>query len=189
MGEINEDLAELSKEFRPKMTDVAINNKTTISCYLMNSQPESLDYSIYHVSLYPLLDKHGNLLALFNRTNRVNFAEAISQFLSIFNPSQTKKYNLINIKNITRRERAIIFLLIIGKSHKEIAEIISKISNRKVPANSISAIISRQIYPKLDVTHLSDLIIVAVRNNFLSNIPHELVRHLPRIIFVYSEKL
>lgn len=185
MNEINEDLGELAKEIRPKVTDRVIRTKSEVSCYLMNRIAGSEDYSLYHLTLSPLINEHGELFALFNRTTRINFSEAGGKLISIITNPIIKKYHSINLEQITRKERIIVFLLIIGKSHKEIATIASQIEERQITSNSISAIVSRQIYPKFNVTNQSSLIITAIKSGCLSNIPHELVKHLPRVLLVY----
>lgn len=186
MKEINEDLEELSLEFRPKVTELAINTKKSASCFLINSQPETLDYSIYHVTLTPLYDKNNELFALFNRTQKITVADVGSKLLALFSTSFTKKFNVIDSNKITRKERIIVFLLIIGKSHKQISDILTELDAKEVKTNSISSIVSRQIYPKFGVFNQADLVVAAIKNNFLSNIPHELVKHLPRILLVYQ---
>ena len=60
-------------------------------------------------------------------------------------------------------------------SHKEIATTLSDIFNEEVLLNSVSTLISRQIYAKFDTKVNSVLLIKAILNGFLYNIPSKLV--------------
>ena len=67
---------------------------------------------------------------------------------------------VLNSENIslTKRETEILYLLSLGKSPKEIANILSKAQNKSVCASTINAMINKQLYPKFEVYNVNQLI-------------------------------
>lgn len=191
MEEISEDFGQLKQEFYPKVTAKMIANQRAVMTYfLLPSKVSENSFDLNQATLYPLFDPHtGQLIAIFTEANRIGnddaFAKLISQLSETNNAPELKEFEA-GVK-VTERERIIIFLLITGRSHKEIAEIISKLYNKLITANNISSIMSKQIYRKFNVSYTSALIYKAIKMGFLYNIPAILVQDMPRVIHVIED--
>ncbi len=77
---------------------------------------------------------------------------------------------------LTVREEEVIFLLMLGKTHKEIASTLSMIYKKEIAPATISSVISRQLYPKLNAYSLQTLISNAIRLQLIQEIPASLLQ-------------
>jgi PAS domain S-box-containing protein len=69
---------------------------------------------------------------------------------------------------LTKREREILYYLSLNKSPKDIAAILSIVESKNVSPTTVQAIIDKQLYPKLDVYNIGQLVEKA---NLLNLIP------------------
>jgi DNA-binding NarL/FixJ family response regulator len=81
--------------------------------------------------------------------------------------------HLDNIK-LTRREQEIIYSLSVGKSPKEIANILAAIDNKEVSFKTVLSIINKKLYPKFEVFSVSDLVDSARLLGLIPFLPNEL---------------
>jgi PAS domain S-box-containing protein len=100
----------------------------------------------------------------------------------IENAFQQTKFKILNARSgnsmttlktdenisLSKREKEILYLLSLNKSPKEIAQIFSNIENKNIASSTINSIICKQLYPKLGVFNISQLIEKA---NYLKLIP------------------
>lgn len=183
LADVSEEYAILSNEFRSKVTLKVLESKKPHQCFLLLYNRLSNDYGMYQACVFPIFDRENNLIAYCSRTHQIRHDMAVFNMMQAMSPYK-KKNPLLRIKALTEREKMVVFLLIIGFSHKEIAEVLTNIYTEPVSSSSISVMISRQIYPKFDTSQISTLIHRAILSGFLYNVPRLLVEKLPRIIFV-----
>ena len=88
---------------------------------------------------------------------------------------------------LTPKEHEVLFLAVLGKSQKEIAEILSKVHNKPVKTNSVASIISKQIYPKFDVYNLPNLVELAIALNIVNNFPKNLLRSTGLLVVEFED--
>lgn len=192
VADISEEYNIFSKEFREKVTiKVLESGKPYISFFLLKNKLSN-DFGIHQAYTYPILDKNQNLIAYCTRSSQLGFNEAIFNMLKNISFTQNND-NHINIDIFTERERAIVFLLIVGLSHKEIAPILSEVYGESISVSSVTTMINRQIYPKFDTNVSSVLIQKAICNGLFYNIPIKLIHKMPKVFFAedytkYCEK-
>lgn len=180
---INEDLKSFSEEFRSKVTAEVLETKKPYACYYLLKRPGALNYGLHYANVFPIFSIDKQLIAYCTRPYQMKHDLAVSNLIKMVT-NKNSDYLINSPDNLTERERIVLFLLIIGMSHKEIATTLSDIFNEEVLLNSVSTLISRQIYAKFDTKVNSVLLIKAILNGFLYNIPSKLVSLLPKIIFV-----
>ena len=74
-------------------------------------------------------------------------------------------------------EHEIIWLLVMGKSQKEIAFILSQIEKREINRGAIAQQINRNIYPKFEVNDPSSLIAKIGSSWLMANMPLKIFNH------------
>ncbi len=186
LKDISKDLNSLSEEFRNKITSNVLKTKKPFGCYYLLKRPGASNYGLHYANVFPLFSANGQLIAYCTRAYQMKNDLAVSNLIKMVANKNSDYLMHYPPDNLTERERIVLFLLIIGMSHKEIAQILSNIFSENVLANSVSNLISRQIYAKFDTKVNSVLLIRAILNGFLYNIPSKLVSFLPKIIFVTS---
>ena len=77
--------------------------------------------------------------------------------------------------NASAFEHEVIWLLIAGKTQKEIAYILSKIEQREITRSYIAAYLRRSLYPKFNVIDVSGLIAKIGDTSLMSSIPTRLL--------------
>ncbi len=82
--------------------------------------------------------------------------------------------NILN-GSLSTQEREIVALLAIGKSYKEVAWILGSIHNQEFNPATIATNVYRKIFPKFEVSNLSELITKAVQFGILDSIPESFI--------------
>ncbi len=183
LSEISDEYAILSSEFRVKITRKVLESKKPHRCFFLLRSRLSNDYGMFQASIFPLFDDEGILIAYCTRSYQIRHDAAIFNMMrEMF--SYKRNYELLKMDMVTEREKIVIFLLIIGLSHKEIANVLTNIYNKEISSSSVGVMVSRQIYPKFDTNNFSTLVHRAISNGMLYNIPSSLVEKIPRVIFV-----
>lgn len=188
MGEMNEDLRVYQDEFHNKVIHMVLTNKKPILAYFMNRSKDGDNYQIYLVASSPLI-KNSEVIGFMSDIQLIDNAPLYNQLLGAlaFKSNHAHSFMTNRSNKLTRREHIILFLLMIGKGHKEIAITLSEIFERTILSNTVSSIISKQIYNKLEVHDNSSLVQAAFKMGVLYNIPHELASRLPRIVIVAKD--
>ena len=136
--------------------------------------------------------------------------EVVGMFvdISIFEPCETMDgyFNILNKKlntnfikpcdnfdkqkiELTPREYEVLFLLVLGKSQKEIANILSTIYKKELKPNSVASMISKQIYPKFEIFNLANLIEKAIHLNMIDSFPQSLMRSIGILNVEFEDKI
>lgn len=183
LSDISEEYQLLSTEFREKVTTKVLDTKKPHLCFFLLANRSSDDFGMHQIQIFPLFDKTNQLIAYCSRSFQLLNEIATTQIISSVSSTEINKTR-IDHTTITEREKIVIFLLTIGLSHKEIAQLLSRIYEKKISISSVSNMISRQIYLKFDTNVNSILIQKAVFSGLFYNIPRRLVENLSRIIFV-----
>lgn len=76
---------------------------------------------------------------------------------------------------LTKREEQVLFLLSMGKSPKEIANIFSNLDGKKVAQSTVSSIINKQLYTKFGVFGIGKLIEKATLMNLIPILPNSFI--------------
>lgn len=71
---------------------------------------------------------------------------------------------------LSQREEEVLFLLMIGHTHKEIANIINSVQEKQITISAVNAVI-RRLFIKFDVVSITDLLIKISGSNLLEKIP------------------
>lgn len=185
MGELHEDLRLCQDEFRSKVTQKVLTNKKPVLAYFMNRSRDGNNYQIYQVVSSPLI-RNNEVVGFMSDIQLIDNASVYNHLLGALSLDNNQGFHETETK-LTRREHIILFLLMIGKGHKEIAIILSELFGREILPNSVSSIISKQIYNKFAVYNNSSLIKAAFRKGVLYNIPPELASKFPRIVIITEE--
>lgn len=78
----------------------------------------------------------------------------INNKIGIQLPTEPQNHDI----TLTKREQEVLYFLSMGKSPKEIANIFSKLENKKIASATIGGVINKQLYPKFDVFNTGQLI-------------------------------
>lgn len=178
---------EEAAQIRKKIRRVS-NGKPCYHNYLVKT-PNTDSYGIHQAMIFPILNDKNEIIAFCSKIHQLRNDLLIGELIR-----RIKHYNGYGFTNIPKvsqesfgeREIMIIFLLIIGTKYKTIAEILSNIYNQVISESSVKVMINRQIYPKFNTNIVTELIIIAVSNGFLYNIPAKLVAKVPKIISVFN---
>ena len=116
------------------------------------------------IGLFSIIDtiKVSNHLQLLMSANKMAY---------FFNGTIASNINL-PIINLTSREQEVLFLMVLGKTNKEIGAILQKIYSTASPTSStINSIIHNQLHKKFNTTNISTLIEKAKSGGYLDQIP------------------
>jgi len=191
IGQHDNNIAKLVLEFEKKLINRVMQTKKAYVGFFFLQMDRHKNCEIFNASVFPILHPLNNSLVgiyievkpIFdNREAFLKMLELITHHKNI--SEQISEDDKQKISTLTQREKIVIFMIMLGKGHKEIAESISNIYEKPILANSISALISKQIYPKLHVYSTSQLINLGIKLGFLYNLPEELVSHLPQIFYI-----
>ena len=86
-----------------------------------------------------------------------------------------------NIK-LSTREEEVLFLLFFGETYKGIANILSNAYEREIKETSISSVVYKQLYIKLDVYSIDSLKKKSLELNLIMSVPKKLIPQLEGII-------
>lgn len=181
-ADVSEEYALLGREFRSKVTCKVLESGKPYICFFLLANRSSDDFGMHQACVFPIFDQANNLIAYCSRPFQLRHDIAATRMLSAISASDIS--NCIRQQSVTEREKIVVFLLIIGLSHKEIAGILSRVYKEPVSVSSVSTMVSRQIYSKFDTSVASILIQKAIYSGMFYNIPRRLVENLPRIVFV-----
>lgn len=184
LSDLNQEFADLNIEFRNKITIPTLELKKPYGCCYLLRRPMTYNYGLHFANVFPIFNSDNQLIAYCTRAYQMKNETAIFNLIKKIGKHNSKHFMTYPSDNLTERERIVVFLMIIGMSHKEIAVTLSDIFCEDVLPSSVSVLISRQIYPKFDTKVHSILVIKAILNGFFYNIPNKLVSHLPKVIFV-----
>lgn len=107
----------------------------------------------------------GNVLNITNQLLIPSESEVSQQV-----PTDKVSYQLSD------REQEILFLLMIGRSYKEITYIINKIYDKSISISAINSIIRVNLFNKFKTSSVSSLIQIAASNSVIQEIPASLLR-------------
>jgi DNA-binding CsgD family transcriptional regulator len=121
-----------------------------------------------------IIDDNKNIIGYFINNITAFFNADKLQLLEKLNPNFSQKSYRHKNKNpvaLSRREEEVLFLLLYGKSAREITEFINKAENNSISVNTIKSIINKQLFFKFDVYDLDELLIKAKAMGYASIIP------------------
>ena len=107
-----------------------------------------------------------NITAFFN-ADKLQLLEKLNPNFSQKSYSHKPKSSI----SLSRREEEVLFLLLYGKSAREITEFINKAENNSISVNTIKSIINKQLFFKFDVYDLEELLAKAKAMGYASIIP------------------
>ena len=151
---------------------VSPNNSADAVTSVLNNDQQMNFYKIK----YNKILENGKLAGVLLIANSITPAKYVS---TVGMPIKNKPLYLLTDKNnpkdidgLNPKEIMIAQLLFMGKTHKEIAYIMSKILNIEIPKNTITTIINRKLYTKYDVSSNSALLTKLHKTDIL-DITHE----------------
>ena len=175
MRELNSFIAEYAPQVLPMAEKALIQDK-----YVRGLLQIKKHDKLFWIDCYLLRLKNpfnGNLVGM---TSSLNWARISTPMLNLVNALNKKLLIIDNNKadytvNLTNQEREIIALLAIGKSYKEVAWILSNIHNQEFNPATIATKVYRKIFPKFEVSNLSELITKALQLGILDSIPESFI--------------
>lgn len=142
------------------------------------------DLCIFQNSVRPILSTTGVEGILIETTCTKNQLTNFGlDVLSVITKQHVIIYDYIQetIKaNLNELEELLLFLIAIGKTDKEITNIL-KFIRIYVSSHALSKIITRKLYPKLEVDSRSELINKIFREGLHNNLPRLLINH-PKLL-------
>lgn len=88
--------------------------------------------------------------------------------------------------NLTEREKQVLFLLITGRTYKQISVILSRLTPKEVGAATIATIINRQLLPKFEAVNTEDLIEKVANMGLFIEIPGSLIEQAEGVYGTFS---
>ena len=169
--EINHSSAQIAKELRENklmfrtqgitsswLCALQLNNSSPIRLYLSDDIP-----ILHNNNLVGILCKFRELtidnLYLINRYLTANTAD-----------------NQINSYKLSNSEKEILFLAGLGKSAKQIANLLGAIDVRNINYGTVKSVISQRIYKKINVNNIYDAVMDAIKDRQINNIPETLLK-------------
>jgi len=145
------------------------------------------EHKFYLTEKSRLLDENGNIIGLMGTSMNITpqkeldnlrlsqlkalqiFQKSIDDIFTVLHKNQIQevrekisyaKTNTRRISNLklTKREQEIVYFLSVGKSPKEIANILSAMGNKDVSFKTVLSIINKKLYPKFEVFSVGELI-------------------------------
>ena len=173
LSEIESPVQHLSMKYRNIHQNIITNGVNEVS--YLTVIPE-LDYTIIHNSVTPLIENN-TLIGIYIKAHQVNSLSSFISIKKVLNNSTGSSAKIIKIVNqryhsqLTEREELILYLIILGKFDKEIADILSKIYRVNLSRDAIAKCVSRRLYQEFDVVNRSELIIAAYEQGIAETIP------------------
>jgi hypothetical protein len=179
-----------------KYITATIINTRTSSKYVLAWVKDSKVFLREHYASPIINDANDEVVGMYVEIRMFEPCETMNAYFSILNNKLHKKLpvptadtiNKTKIK-LTSREYEVLFLVVLGKSQKEIADILSKVHEKDVKANSIASIISKQIYPKFEVHNLPNLVEEAIRLNMIDSFPQGLMKSLGLLNVEFEDQI
>ena len=121
-----------------------------------------------------ILNDENILVGFFINNIRAFFNSDKLQLLEKLNPNFTHKrytYNKDLLIKLSKREEEVLFLLLYGKSAREITDFINCAEQSNISINTIKSIINRQLFVKFDVYDLATLLSKSRQQGYANFIP------------------
>lgn len=171
-------------EFAPEhlvISNKVIANKSSIKMLLAHDFDNSGNIGAKIVTRKPIINPlTQNVVGLLDQFEDFNVNSNFAHLLFFVNKIH-RENNLCLVGadipgvKLGKRQHEILFLLLIGKSPKEIADFIIHFENSIISPATISAIINKQLYPKFEVSSTSQLIEKAILLGFANSIPESFI--------------
>lgn len=180
LGEIRPDLCDLIdtlKKINAKITNtpsfqrnfIIIKEDVTSTAIDLTTSPIINPYTKNRTGYVSYVSK----VILHNPMQEV--IKKLNNKYTIFKPINTNEDSPIQKFNLTTVEHEILILLCIGKSHKEIADILYRLTGKQQSNSNIANIIYRKLFSKFSVTSISGLIEKAISLNIIHYIPESFI--------------
>ena len=121
-----------------------------------------------------ILDDEHKLVGFFINNIRAFFNADKLQLLEKLNPNFMQKRYVSSqclIVKLSKREEEVLFLLLHGKSAREITDFINRAEQSNISVNTIKSIINKQLYLKFDVYDLATLLNKSRQQGYTNFIP------------------
>ncbi|MFN8770463.1 MAG: PAS domain-containing protein [Neisseriaceae bacterium] len=130
---------------------------------------ENANYQAERKAQEKLLEVMDNIVSVI-QSYKVNI---LDDKLGINN--NTPYYQMQYVR-LSKREEQGLYLLSLGKSPKDIARILGKLENKTISPKTVSGVINKQLYLKLEANNYSSLIEKATKLNLIRFMPKSLVK-------------
>lgn len=132
------------------------------------------------MSLYRLVDTpifhDDKLVGMFVTFTNVTMDSLRLVNLVIKNDIKANKSNTTGIdRGLSDLEKEILFLAALGKSTKQISNIMTNLGIRDITHSTVNSVISQRIYKKLEVQNISDAILAGIQSEQISAMPESLL--------------
>ena len=126
-----------------------------------------------HIAIKIINPATSNHLGMLVNVNQINPSQLLVYTLNGVNKKMVflGKYDNLFANDLTEKDRELLFLLALGKTHKEIAEILSQIHQADIIPQTVTTWINRNLYTKFDVNSISQLIDTAYKYGILDVMP------------------
>jgi DNA-binding CsgD family transcriptional regulator len=132
------------------------------------------------INLYEVVDTpifhDDKLVGMLSTFSNVTMDSLHLVNLVIQNHDQANKSsNRVKYQELSNLEKEILFFAALGKSTKQISNIMSNLGIRDIAHNTVNSVISQRIYKKLEVQNISDAILAGIKTKQISSMPESLL--------------
>ena len=174
----------LGNEMQEQLLDLR-HKKRSSQWFIIGKHPLSSDVRLFEVNDYPLFCRR-QVTGSFIQFKELNFTDCnyLQQFVEILMAKNNQPSRRAGEQKLSALEQEITFLLVLGKSPKEIALLLEKITARQISHASIASIINKRIYNKLNVSSVSSAITSLLLSDELKTIPASLLKNAKKYYFI-----
>lgn len=169
-------IAELAQDFKDLLESV-ISTKTPTNALILHSFDESGNKEIKKIERIPILNQFDNqVIGVSDKITNFNFNENLKHLLHYLNKRfhPNGSFKLDNTQQpikLSNRQHEILFLLMLGKTPRLIAEIINHMEGTTIKPSTVMSVINKQLYEKFQVYSMDQLVEKAVLIGFVNSIP------------------
>lgn len=124
----------------------------------------------------PLLNENGKVIGIIGMA--IDITDGLSNVFNFLHQKLAIKNTNIDLTiKLTKREYEVLYLLLLGKSPKEIALILSNIEDKVIAPATINSIINKSLYLKFKVNSYSQLIAKSIISRSVNLIPSAFLKN------------
>lgn len=176
--ELDTPVKHLSPEYLKIHTSLPLQPQASIN--YLTIIPE-LNHMIIQNQVTPIINNN-SFAGLYIKSSEINSLQSFLPLKEVLGNCVNKAARIIRLtkhpshKNLTEKEELVLYLIVLGKFDKEIAEILSKIYQSGISRDAITKCVTRRLYAEFDVVNRSELIIEAYKAEIWNHIPKLLIQ-------------
>lgn len=188
IGKKLRDTDHVGKEYADELRKISLkvlatgDDATFFAVYKFPDSNQKRCY-IYHMS--PIIElETGKTIGLITELKLFNckYLGHLNNFVQKLVAGNSSKSDTLSksgsVYQLDDREAEVLFLLMVGRSYKEIAYIIGSVYNKSITPSAVNAVIREKLFRTFGVNSVGDLISKAAHHNVIEEIPNSLLVNL-----------